>query len=505
MRSLEALLVIANSLTFMALTFPLSHAARLMRFLAPITLSLAVAQMLVEGLRWQMIPAYILTGLFFLVWLRKDIAPAGQPAEPKRTHRGAFPFAIALGILGLSVSIVLPIVLPVFRFPNPSGPYEIGTLTYHWVDANRPEIFSADPNARRELMVQIWYPAKGASSSSPRAPYVQDPNALAAALARLKHLPVFIFGQLKYVTTHAIPSAPVADGKANYPVLVFLEGAIGFRQMNTFQVEELVSHGYIVAAIDQPYTAASVVFPDGHQLPGLSLDKMIPLIHQSYSPAEKAPTLDGRTFENGVAGYLAQDVIFTLDQLTALNQADPIAILTGRLDLQHIGTFGVSLGGIVGSEACLLEPRLRACLVMDAPIPIDVVRSRLQQPTMWMTRDAETMRLERHRAGGWSESDISEHQTTMRSTFENLKGDGYFVQVPGMFHVNLTDLPYWSPLLSWLGITGPIDGERAHHIINAYSLAFFDRHLKGHPVPMLDGPASPYPEARFETRRSLVH
>ena len=26
--------------------------------------------------------------------------------------------------------------------------------------------------------------------------------------------------------------------------------------MNTFQVEELVSHGYIVAAIDQPYAAA---------------------------------------------------------------------------------------------------------------------------------------------------------------------------------------------------------------------------------------------------------
>jgi hypothetical protein len=40
--------------------------------------------------------------------------------------------------------------------------------------------------------------------------------------------------------------------------------------MNTFQVEELVSHGYIIVAIDQPYAAASVVFPDGRQVFGLS-------------------------------------------------------------------------------------------------------------------------------------------------------------------------------------------------------------------------------------------
>jgi hypothetical protein len=119
---------------------------------------------------------------------------------------------------------------------------------------------------------------------------------------------------------------------------------------------------------------------------------------------------------------------------------------------------------------------------------------------MWITRDAETMRLERRRSGGWSEADISEHQTTMRATFKNLHGDGYFVQVPGMFHVNLTDVPYWSPLLSWLGITGPIDGQRAHRIVAAYTLAFFDRHVRGLPAPLLDGPAERYPEVLFETR-----
>ena len=149
MRSIEALLVLASLLTFVTLTVSLPRAVRWMRYSAPIALLMAVAQVLAEGARWQMIPAYVLTGLFFLVWLPKNIAPAGEPAEQKRTHRVAVGLAVGLGVLGLAVSIALPIVLPVFRLPHPSGPYEMGTLTYHWVDANRPEVFSADSSARR--------------------------------------------------------------------------------------------------------------------------------------------------------------------------------------------------------------------------------------------------------------------------------------------------------------------------------------------------------------------
>ena len=491
MRFIETLLVFANLLTFALLTVSLPRALRWMRFGALVALPIVALQVLIEGARWQMIPAYVLTGLFLLVSLLKNIAPAGQPAEQKRTRRLAF----GLGVLGLAVSIALPIVLPVFRLPHPGGPYAIGTLTYHWVDADRPEIFSADPNARRELMVQIWYPAK-ADPSSQRATYVQDADALARALAQVKNWPEFTFAHLKYVRTNAIASATVADDKPSYPVLIFLEGAKGFRQMNTFQVEELVSHGYIVAAIDQPGTAASVIFPDGHQAIGLPLDQMKLLIRQSYSPADKAPTLNGRTFKDGIIPYLAQDVGFTLNQLATLNFADSNGILTGRLDLQRVGTLGVSLGGIVGGQACRLEPRLRACLLMDARMPTDVVQAGLQQPTMWITRDAKTMQLE-----GWPQMEIDEHQGTMRAAFESLRGDGYFVQVPGMFHVNLTDVPYWSPLWSWLGVTGPLDGSRAHDIINAYSLAFFNRHLLARPEALLDGPASQYPEVLFEARK----
>jgi predicted dienelactone hydrolase len=495
MRPLEILLLAAELVAFLSLVIPLPSGARWLRHAAPIALPAMGAQLLVEGPRWQMVPAYALAGLFFLVWLLRTIRPAGRPAARSRTRRLAAGLGVGLGVLGLAVSAGLPIIVPVFGFPQPSGPYAIGTVTYRWVDAARPEVFTADPDDRRELMVQLWYPAKP-GPSAPRAPWVRDADAVAPALARAFHLPAFAFGHFKYVTSNAIPSAPVADDQPSRPVLIFLHGFSGFRQHNTFQVEELVSHGYIVAAIDQPYAAAMVAFPDGRQAVGLSRDQMKPLVRASYTPVETAPVLNGRTFDDGIVPYLAQDARFTLDQLAALNQADPNGILTGRLDLRRAGLFGISLGGIVGAETCRLEPRLRACLVMDAPMPTDVVRAGLQQPAMWITRDAQTMRRE-----GWPRTEIDEHQTTMRAVFQRLPGDGYFVRVRGMFHLNLTDYPLVSPLLPLTGVTGPIGAQRAHRIVNAYSLAFFDRHLEGRPAALLDGPSAQYPDVRLETRR----
>lgn len=190
------------------------------------------------------------------------------------------------------------------------------------MDANRQEVFSTDPNARRELMVQVWYPARKNSLSS-RAPYLQDPDAVATAVAQLHNLQFFSLEPLRYVTTNAVEAAPVAENKPDYPVLIFLEGLTGYRQMNTFQVEDLVSQGYIVVGIDQPGAAASVVFPDGHQMVGLSKDQMDPLTRQSVSPAEKAPYLNGQAFSDGIIPYFAKDVPFTLDQLASLNTADP--------------------------------------------------------------------------------------------------------------------------------------------------------------------------------------
>jgi len=90
-------------------------------------------------------------------------------------------------------------------------------MTYHWMDADRAEVFTADPADRRELMAQIWYPARKDPSAA-RAAWVPDAEALAPALARASQLPRFTFGHFKYLTTNAIPFAPVAAAWAGVPI-----------------------------------------------------------------------------------------------------------------------------------------------------------------------------------------------------------------------------------------------------------------------------------------------
>ena len=343
MRPFEILLLIADFLAFFSRVVPLPASVRWMRLFAPAALLAAIVQVLVEGSRWQMIPAYVLAGLFCLVWLAQIAAPAGLDAGRLWIR---IPL-MALRILLLAISTGLPLVFPVFHLPQPTGPYAIGTLTYHWVDRDRPEMFTAATDDRRELVVQIWYPAVDAPSA-PRASYIPDARAL-APLARMIHLPGFFLDQLQYVKTHAIPAAPAA-GQSSDPVLIFSAGRGGFRQESTRMFEELVSHGYIVAAIDSPYASSGVVFPDGRLV---TIDpRLLP------GPSGGFPA-DLEFFDTVVVPYLAQDVSFTVDQLTVLNQADPNGVLTGRLDLQRIGMFGPSLGGLVGAEACYRDSRLQ--------------------------------------------------------------------------------------------------------------------------------------------------
>jgi hypothetical protein len=88
----------------------------------------------------------------------------------------------------------------------------------------------------------------------------------------------------------------------------------------------------------------------------------------------------------------------------------------------------------------------------DVFMPADVVR---QGPSTARHVDYPACRHDaarKRKSGGWTEEDIAQTQSTMRAVYDSLPGDGYFVQVPGMFHIDLTDLTYVSPVFpgNWL-------------------------------------------------------
>jgi hypothetical protein len=76
MRPIESLLVVANLLTFLMFAVPQIRVRRWTGYIVFITLTLAVVQVLVEGPRWQMVPAYMLTGLFLVAWMVQRVASA---------------------------------------------------------------------------------------------------------------------------------------------------------------------------------------------------------------------------------------------------------------------------------------------------------------------------------------------------------------------------------------------------------------------------------------------
>ena len=138
MRLLECLLLLANLLAVLALLFTWPRQGRWLRQVVFIPVMLAGAHVLVEGPRWQMAPAYALTGLILLVWAWRRIVPrSGELLASYSTHRLARGWAIGLSSMGVVASSWLPVTFPVFRFPVPHGPYGIGTVSYHWVDARR--------------------------------------------------------------------------------------------------------------------------------------------------------------------------------------------------------------------------------------------------------------------------------------------------------------------------------------------------------------------------------
>ncbi|ARF70092.1 hypothetical protein B7C51_22965 [Paenibacillus larvae subsp. pulvifaciens] len=64
----------------------------------------------------------------------------------------------------------------------------LGEFQSIFIDSERLEKYTEDPGGHRELMVQLWYPAK-TGSDEPTAPYTANPKELASGLEHAFSLP----------------------------------------------------------------------------------------------------------------------------------------------------------------------------------------------------------------------------------------------------------------------------------------------------------------------------
>ncbi|MCD9025019.1 alpha/beta hydrolase family protein [Cohnella silvisoli] len=446
-----------------------------------IAFGLVIVQLVVEGGRWQMIPAYltplILTAYFFL----------GKRKEGGRSKIAVTIQAVLLTVY-LLVSVALPAVMPVFSFVKPTGPYPVGTTVFHWVDEQRGESYTENPDDRRELMVQIWYPAAEGGGDK-RSPYLQNASKMTGAISsKMLDLPAFTFSHLGLVKTYSLLEAKLSDSESRYPVLIFSHGMNGFRNQNMYQVEELASHGYIVVGIDYAYEAAASVFPDGHA---------------AISKTDRDLTSNAE-YGKHIPLWTA-DAAFVLDQVEKLNKNDSKGRFTSKIDIERIGMLGHSFGGAVTLQLMKNDPRVKAALSMDGGFYGPPVSEKGFGKPFFMMYSEETYNkvmisyddvAKQKGVGTREEFEAPRKEYKLKSGYA-LAGGGLSLLIPGSKHASYSDLALFSP---WLGLGGA-DPRRDHRIINEFSVAFFDRYLKGKDDSELQRLAAKYPEVNYKVNQ----
>ena len=153
-------------------------------------------------------------------------------------------------------------------------------------------------------MVQIWYPAEKPPGVLPQ-PWLESVK-IAQAMARFDNLPAFLLEQAKLTRSHAYPDAAFVNDTAQYPVILYIHGWGGFRNINLDQIEALVSNGYVVVSADHTYGALITMFPDGD------------IAHINPQALDGDGTEAGKdAASNRLVHTFADDASFMVDQIVA--------------------------------------------------------------------------------------------------------------------------------------------------------------------------------------------
>ncbi|MFD3445411.1 alpha/beta hydrolase family protein [Microbacteriaceae bacterium 4G12] len=480
MRLLETTLLIVNIMIIGWMIIRLDKKLRILIGVSCISTAILFVHLFFEGPRWQMIPTYLITIFIWMYCMKRYSVSEKKITVSKRRKV----LRIVIGIVYVLIAVILPICLPVFSFERSTGPYEIGTVTYHWVDENRGETYTNDPKDRRKLLVQIWYPAKKEKNSS-RATYISNSLNYSNELAKEFHLPQFILSYLDLVKTHSVSGAQLSDKEPNYPVLLFSPSNGGTRFQNTFQVEELASHGYIVVGIEHPYHSIVTVFPDGH-----------------VTGFHKLNLLDSSVVDHAVEQVIVKDSQFVLDQLSKLNQDDPSNRFKGKLNLDRVGMIGHSLGGAATVQMLFHDERIKAGINMDGTFFGDQIPDTgLKKPFMLMNSAASvTSETEKPEASQLTKYGLTREkfdqiirENAQRKT-NALANGGYSLTIKNTKHYSYSDFYLYSPLLQWMDGINP---RPVHRMINNFTVAFFDQYLKDK-NSLLDDYIKKYPEVSLE-------
>ena len=383
----------------------------------------------------------------------------------------------------------------------------MGRVSYAISDQSRPEPLTQKAGALREVMVEVWYPAEvRVSEHENTVPYLPGFEAAKSKMSQddIKDLfsPATYTGSLP--ETHTVENAPIARGNNKFPLLVFSHGWGNPTFLYTAELEDIASHGYIVAAVDHPYDTAFTQFPDG---------RIVLFAQKEFDAATKQP--------NGYINYARQRVeVMAEDNRFALTELLRYATTKGlhapffqRIDETRIAAFGHSIGGLASARTCQIDHRVKACMDQDSaddrgsPFIASDLQETEQQPFLLFvafSADVTSPRKTHPDDAALTRMKISrkEYDAMLQKQRENqLKqlgstpGGAYRVtlyDLPGFVHRSFSDLT--------LLAASPNREQSLHNfqVAETFVLAFFDKYLKGDSHTVLDSGQVVDPRAKVE-------
>ncbi|WIM99261.1 hydrolase [Actinoplanes oblitus] len=395
--------------------------------------------------------------------------PERPPAVTRRRLLAAAALTSGLGLVaGAAPAVARPTSRGVV-LPAPTGPAHLGTVSLHLVDSTRTDPWVPSRPAR-EIMIQIWYPARHARGCPP-APWLSP-----GAVPHFAEAFGFPADVIRATTTHARVGTPADHGRGARPVVLYSPGLGGDRGTSTALVEDLAAHGYIVVTIDHTHDASEVEFPGGR-------------VEVSAIP----PEIDDQVIAQVVAVREA-DTRFVLDQLAALNAGAgrrPLPPgLRGAFDLNRVGMFGHSLGGSTAAATMHDDRRLKAGVNLDGTLVGAAAVAGSDRPFLLLSSDHGT----------------DPEDPTWDTFWANQRGWKRELRLSGSTHASFNDSEVFFPqLAAALGLTpeqvaeqiGTLDPHRSITIQRAYLRAFFDQHLRRRAGDRFRAPDPRYPEITF--------
>jgi dienelactone hydrolase len=369
----------------------------------------------------------------------------------------------------------IPVIAQAADYAKPTGRHAVGRMVLQLKDDDRPEPWTESPRDARQMTLVIWYPAK-ATADAATSPYIPEiskkvPPMLALENARAK--------KMKIYTVAGGP--PVAEMPKKFPVLFFSPGGdvspFGYASI----VEDLASHGYVVVGIDHVYEGKGQVLTDGTVVSPI-IEKVRPPMGDTKAQAD---------FYRKRVEIRAGDVKSAMATIRMMNSRGPDAKFHGRLDLDRIGVFGHSIGGVAVGSVLWAMPEVKAGVNIDGmfmgmpyvtgtgeseapakpfmylgkPLSRPVADEKLQE---WkMTREQHDQNMRRQ-----------EEQHT--EALKKIEGGAYRVIIEGAEHSDFSDEPYLAAKTE-----GVERRERVTEMTRKFLKSFFNKTLAGREAPAL--------------------